>query len=695
METRKPFSIVAAILVASTTVGSALAQQAPPPALPMGAVDFPDYERVKLSNGAQVLIVENHEQPVVTVNLRIRSGTAYDPAGKGGLASVTASMLNKGTGERDARQIAEAIDFIGASIGAGAGEDWTSATATTLTEFLDDALEIMADMVVNPTFPEQELEIERKRLLTGLQVELSQPDAVATRHFVEGIYGNHPYGNLMTEESLQSIDRADMVEFHRKNYRPDNALFVVAGDVQRDGIVRQLESHFGEWKPATVEDVAYAAPPTRGERTIRFYHKPGSVQAVIRLGHLMPPATDSDWVALDVATYVLGGGATSWLFQVLRQEKGYTYGAYASTAKRVDRGYFQAWAEVRNEVADSSMAEVLAVIDRLRSQPVPAEDLELAKDYLTGSFPRQIETPQQVAGQVATARLRGLPDDYLERYRQRVAGVDAAEVQRVAIEHLHPDDALVVVVGDATQIYDKIAPFGKVELFDVEGAPLTLASLEVAAAAFAFDATAIQPTTLVYTISYQGNPIGELTTQVTRESLEGRDVVRSKTAGAAMTMTMEQEVVFEAATFSGIESHASQKAGPQEIDIALRLDDGIVSGTVVGMSEEPREISAEVVDGTLLPGMDDYVLWLADFDANKEIDMPAFSAQSGNPYTLKMSVAGDTTVTVPAGEFDAYKVEVSAAQGTATVYARKQAPHIVLRQEPGGQPIVIELKEIR
>jgi zinc protease len=687
--------LAGAIVLVVTSVGSALAQQAPPAALPMRAVDFPEYEEVTLSNGAQILIVENHEQPVVTVNLLIQSGTAYDAPDKGGLASITASMLNKGTANRDATQIAESIDFIGASIGAGAGEDWTNATATTLSEFLDEGLEIMADMVINPTFPEDEFEIERKRLLTALQVELSQPDAVATRRFIESVYGDHPYGNLITKESLESIGRSDMVDFHRKYYRPGNALFVVAGDVERDDIVQKLERHFSDWEPAPVEDAVMAAPPTRSERHIRFYHKPGSVQAVIRIGHLMPPATDPDWVAMDVAMQVLGGGATAWLFQVLRQEKGYTYGSYASIAKRIDRGYFQAYAEVRNEVADSSMAEMLALIDRIRTQPVPDADLTLAKDFLSGSFPREIETPQQVAGRVATARLRGLPDDYLEKYRDRVAAIDAAELQRVAAKHLHPDQTLVVVVGDANEIYDKVAAFGAIELFDVEGKPITLAALEVKAASLVFDATGIQPTTLVYSLSFQGNPVGELTTQVTRESLAGRDVVRSKMAGSAMTMTMEQEVVFEAATFAGIESHASQKMGPQGIDIDLRLDNGVVTGTVAGMSDQPRQIDAQVVDGTLLPGMDDYLIWVADFDANQEIEMPAFDAQSGNAYTLKLSVVGETTVTVPAGEFEAYQIEASGSQGAATLYARKQAPHIVLRQEPAGQPIVIELKEIR
>lgn len=692
---REVRTLFALPLLIATLGVPARAQDAPPPPLPLKPVSFPEFSQATLASGARVIMVENHEQPVVTVSLRIKSGSAFDPEGKEGLAAAVASLLNKGTTTRSAREVAEAIDFIGASFGAGAGEDWTSVTVTTTKGFLDDALEIMADVVLHPTFPDDELETERKRILSALQVELSQPSAVAERHFVSGIYGDHPYGGLMTESSVKAIGREDLAAFHGTHYRPNNALFVVAGDVDPDEMAERLDTYFSGWEQASIPSVTLAGAPKRASRVIHLYHKPGLVQAVVRIGHLMAPATEPDWVPLDVAVRVLGGGSTAWLFEVLRQEKGYTYGAYATTAKRVDQGYIQAWAEVRNEVTDSSLTEMLSLIDRIRSEPVPDDDLSLAKNSITGSFPRQIETPQQVAGQLATVRLRGLPDDYLETYRDRVAAVTAADVQQVANQHFHPDGLLIVVVGDATQIYDKLSPFGEVELFDVEGAPMTLADLEVKAADVALDPSIIQPITLVYGLNFQGNPVGEITTEVSRESRDGRDVVVSKTTGAAATMSLEQEVIFDAETFSGITSTANQQQGPRAIAIELQLQEGRVTGSVSGLSEEPREVDSEVVEGTILPGMDDFVIWLADLEEGAELSVPAFNAISGSAYTLKLEVVGTTTLAVGAGEFEAFEVRVSGAQGTSTVYARKEPPHIVLQQEPAGQPIVIELTEIR
>jgi predicted Zn-dependent peptidase len=695
MKVRNAFTLIGATLLCLQGGSALLAQEGPPAPLPLEPVSFPKFHEAKLSNGAQAIIVENHEQPMVTVNLRIKSGTAFDPAGREGLAGATASLLNKGTTSRNAKEVAEAIDFIGASIGAGAGEDWTSVTATALTEFLEPALEIMADMVINPTFPTDELEIERKRFLTGLKLELSDPGSVAQRQFIQGLYGKHPYGSLPTVASVEGMTRDDMVAFHRSYYRPDNSLFVIAGAVDPDDMVKLLNKHFGKWKSGKVESVAMAAPPTREGRKIRFYHKPGSVQANVLLGHLIEPATDPDWPALDVALRIFGGGSQGWLYRTLREEKGYTYGSYASGAKRISRGYLQASAEVRNEVADSSLHEMFTLLERLRSEHVPEADLTLAKDYITGSFPRQIETPQQVAGQIATTRLRGLPQDYLEKYRTWVAAVDAQEVQRVAQKHLTPEQVLVVVVGDATQIYDKVAPFGSIELYDVEGNAITLADLEIKAAEIALDATTIQPITLIYSLNVQGNPVGEITTAVTRESLDGQDVVRSQTTGGAMGMVLEQNVVFTSETFTGIESYISQKMGAQGVEIDMKLSEGVVSGSVTGMTGETKEVSTEVVEGTLLPGMDDYVIWLADLGANDEFEVPAVNPTTGSAYTLKVKVLGETMVTVAAGEFEAYKLEVSAAEGSATIHARKAAPHIVLKQEPAAQPLVIELKEIR
>ena len=688
-------TILSAALLILAGAASAAAQEGPPPPLPLDPLSFPAYAEHTLSNGAKVIVVENNEQPVVTVNLRIKSGTAYDPQSKEGLAAFTASMLNKGTASRDSKEIAESIDFLGASMFASAGDDWTSATTTVLTEFLDDALEIMSDIIKHPTFPEDEFEIERKRTLTALQLEMSDPQAVAQRRFIKTIYGQHPYASLPTVESVSGMGTSDMVEFHSSHYRPQNALFVVAGDISPDDAVRVLEEYFGDWTKGDIPPLTMVAAPERTEREILFYHKPGSVQAVVRVGHLMEPATDPDWVSLDVAMRILGGGSQGWLYRVLRQEKGYTYGAYASAAKRIERGYFEARTEVRNEVTDSALTELFAVIDRIRDEPVPAEDLELAISAMTGSFPRQIETPRQVANQVATTQLRGLPKEYLETYRDRVAAVDAAEVQRVARKHFHPGNSVVIVVGDAAQIYDKVAEFGEVQLFDVEGNAISLAEVSVAASAFVFDPSVIEPITLVYTLNVQGNPMGETTTEVRRESVDGRDVIMSNETAAGMGFSSEQTLVFDAATFQGIEVDASQSMGAASMSVALALDGSMLKGSVSKMDGTTSEVDVEVPDGTLLPGMDTYVIWLSDFENDKEVKVPAFNATSGTLYSLKLKVVGESTITVPAGEFEVYEIDVSGGEASMKIYARKAAPHIVVKQEFLGQPVSLELKEIR
>ncbi|HEY8468359.1 MAG TPA: pitrilysin family protein, partial [Longimicrobiales bacterium] len=426
-------------------------KEAPPPPAPMRPVDFPEFHERTLKNGAKVIIVENHEQPVVSLQLLIGSGAKHDPAGKAGVASFTASLLDKGTATRTAEQIAETIDFVGGSLGASAGDDAIGVGASVLTEFLDTALVLVSDIVRNATFPEDELETERRRTLSGLQASLGQPQYLAERQFLREVYGEHPYGAMPSPESVRAITRDDLVSFHRTHFKPGNALFVVAGDVRPDDIVQRLERHFGGWTGAAPAKAAFPAPQPRSARELVFVHKPGAVQAVIRIGHLLPPATHPDWIALDVAQQILGGGTTGWFFQVLRQEKGYTYAAYADFEQQLEPGYFQAWAEVRNEVADSALAEFFRLITKLREGDFTAADLQTAKDAMTGSFPLQIETPQQVAQQIASARQLGLPNDYVATYRDKVAAITEADVRRAAQAHIHPDRAVVVVVGDATQ----------------------------------------------------------------------------------------------------------------------------------------------------------------------------------------------------------------------------------------------------
>jgi predicted Zn-dependent peptidase len=705
MKMKELFRYPALVALASIVWGAAVplaAQQAeqaerarvqPPAPLPLKPVSFPAFTERKLANGAQVIIVEDQKAPVVSLSLRLRSGNAADPAGKVGTAGFTAALLDKGTKTRSALEIAEAIDFVGGSLSAGAGDDWTNINATVLTEFLDTALVLMSDVVLNPTFPESELELYRQQMLSALQVELSQPEAIASRVFLKEIYGEHPYGASVTPESVQALERDDLVAFHQAHFRPGNALIVVAGDVRADDVVARLNKAFSGWESGAAPRAREAKTPTRNAREITLVHKPGSVQPVIRIGHLLPPATHKDWIALDVANQVLGGGTTGWFFRILRSEKGYTYGAYAMASQRPGPGYFLATAEVRNEVADSAMSEFFRLLEQVRTEPVPGDDMRKALDYMVGSFPLSIETPQQIAGQVARARLLGLPTDHLAKYRDRVAAVDAKQLQRVAREQIRPDQAAVVVVGDAGAILDKIKPFGPVRIVDVNGAPVAEDALRVRASEIALDASRFQPMTVGYRMAMQGTTIAEMQGVITREVVAGRQAVRVVGTATGM-ISLESDLAFDGQDFTPIYSRASQQVGPQTMSLETELSNGRITGKIMGPDGQPREINAEAVAGTLLPEMDEYALWVMDLEKNREFQLPVLNAESGTVQPVTYRVTGESKITVPAGEFEVYLVEATGGTAPVKLYLRKSGLHLLVKSEFVGQPITLELTSL-
>ncbi|HKJ92014.1 MAG TPA: pitrilysin family protein, partial [Longimicrobiales bacterium] len=350
----------------------------PPPPLPLRAASFPAYAERTLKSGAHLIVVRNDEQPVASVDLVLRAGTADDLPGLPGVADMVAELLDKGTATRSAKEVAEGIDFVGGRLSANASADYMSVGVTVLTDFLDTGLALLSDVVMRPTFPQDELETARARELSSLQLELSQPGAVARRRFLAELYGDHPYGALPTPASVKAITHDDLVAYHDAYFTPDDALFVVAGDVDPDDVARRIDESFAGWSGTAATPPRRAAPPERTRSELVFVNKPGSVQAVINVGQLVPSAAGSDRVSFDVMNQVLGGGYTSWLNNILRAQKGWTYGAGSGAAERLDEGYFSASTQTRNEVADSALATMLELLDRIRTQPVPAGDLEQA-----------------------------------------------------------------------------------------------------------------------------------------------------------------------------------------------------------------------------------------------------------------------------------------------------------------------------
>lgn len=669
----------------------AAAQQSPPAPLPLAELSFPDFEERTLSNGANVIVVPQHELPFVSVNLILIAGSARDPAGLSGLASMTAQLLNKGTRGRNSLEVAEEVDFIGANLFASAGRDRSTVSLGALTPDLPVALEVMADIVMNPTFPADELELLRTQTLTALQFQRSQASAVADENFRKAVYGNHPYGQSEGVESVEAITREGVSGFHTTFYRPNNALFIVAGDVDADEVTEQLDRAFRGWGPQQVPTMEYPAVPERTGIEVLLVNKPGSVQSAVRIGHALMRGVSDDWTAFNVANQVLGAGSTGRLFMSLREESGWTYGAYSSATRSQDVGMLRGFMEVRNAVTDSAVAGMLDEFHRIRAETVPTDELERVKSFLVGSFPRQIETPQQIAGQVATYRLLGLTQEDLETYRSRVAELTVEDIHRVANERIDPDNVVIVVVGDATQVADKLERFGPVTIVDLEGRPISMGDLEVKASAMSFEASALSPGSWTYSVSFQGTAVGSMERTLVVDPGSGNYTFSSHMS--AGPQTSEQVVVFTP-SFAPISSSHSVAAGGMQMGGETRIENGRAVGSFSTPQGE-NSFDEELVAGTLIGDMDELAVWLTDLDANPEFTFPVFSAQAGTTVNVSVRVVGTTEVTVPVGTFDAYEVEITGAEGMPrTVYLSREAPHLMLKLNVAGQPVVIELTVI-
>ena len=675
----------------------------PPPPMEAEDVNLPELGRDTLDNGLELVVVENREQPVVSVRLYVPGGTVADPEGASGVASLTSRALDKGTGERTAAEIASVVEGVGASLNTGATDDYAFVATSTLTRHMPTVLEVFSDVVRNATFPASEVANERKRMQASLQQQLSQPSNLASRHFARIVYGDHPYGDAPTPASVEALEREQLVRFHRERYVPEGSLLVFAGDIDLDRARRSAETWFGDWSGERPRDAELPEPPSRDSARIYLVHRPGSEQSVVRVGHLGIRPGNEDAYALEVANRVLGGGANARLFLILREEKGWTYGAYSRLTERRGVGIFGAQAEVRNAVTDSALTELVRQIRRLRREPVPDEEMTDARTYLTGNFPLQIETPQEVASRVADVLLRGLEVDYLETYRSRIADVTAADVRRAAREHLHPDRAAIVVVGDASRVREELAAIGPVEMFDTEGEPLELADLEVKRSDVALDPGRIRTGTLTYRLAFQGNAVGTMTFRAEKAG-EGRWRVSQDLKAGPGRQSIEYTV---GSGFDPVSISQSGEMGPVSQSRDLTYRDGRVSGTATVPAEdgggaqeqqgppemEQIQVDTAVAAGTIDENMDLGAVLAAPLEQGAEFSVPVFSPTSGVTQ-LTARVTGQETVTVPAGEYEAWVVEVTRRRQPITLHVTRETPRMMLRQQAADRPLTVELESV-
>lgn len=445
-------------------------RQAPAPLAPR-PLNIPRPSETTLANGLQVVIVEEPRLPLVSYRLAFRTGTANDPKQLPGLTTVMADLLNEGTERRTSKQIIDEVARLGASLTAGVNSDYTTVAASALSVYGDEILDLLADIALHPSFPQSELDLIRQNRKQGLIAQRSQPSFLASERLSRILFGQHPYATISaTPESLDAVTREKLLAFHRSTFIPNNAVLIIVGDVRRETLLQRVTELFGEWPKGVAPAEEFPAPPARDTRAIYIVDRPGSAQSNIVIANTAINRSSPDYFPMLVMHTVLGANASSRLFMNLREEKGYTYGAYSALDTRRSAGSFRATAEVRTPVTGDSLGEFFKEIERIRAEPVSDKELQDAKSYLAGVFPVRLETQEGLIDQLVQIKMYGLPADYLHTYRERVSAVTAGDVQRVATDYITPDRVAIVIVGDAAAIADQIEPFAQtIEVYDTSG----------------------------------------------------------------------------------------------------------------------------------------------------------------------------------------------------------------------------------
>ena len=478
----------AAIVLAAAAASAQTRQwpsERPPGPLAAREIKFPPYELQTLPNGLQVMAVLHHEQPVVNMRLLIRAGAASDPKNKLGIAHMAASLLDQGTKAKSASELNDEIDFLGGAMGAGAGTDLTFVNIVVMKDSFEKGMRMLSDMARDPGFAQAEIERQRQQTLSGLRVSLEDPEYVANSVFDRLVYGFHPYGlpETGTPETVGSITRDDLVAYHQKFFAPNNAILAIVGDVTAEEAFNTAKKVFADWEKRDLSAQKYIDPPDPTRRVI-VINKPDAVQTEVRVGHLGIPRKHRDYMAVNLAIRILGGEGSNRLHQVLRTQRGLTYGAQANMDTLKETGDFQAETNTRSEATGEVLRLIVDEFWRLQRERVSEYELADAKAYLTGSFPLTIETPESIAMQVVNVLFYGLPLEELQTFRERVNAVTVDDIQRVAREYLRPDRLSVVLVGNASAFGSQLkgVGFGTYETVELGDLDLTAANFKRGAA---------------------------------------------------------------------------------------------------------------------------------------------------------------------------------------------------------------------
>lgn len=456
--------IASALALASAAHAATLALPAELP--PFGKdkpLAVPNITQQTLPNGLQVWVVPRNGIPRVDYVLAVRgAGFGADAADAPGRAKLLAGLLSEGTAQRSSKQIAEAAQAMGGSLGAGASNDGISVFGNALASHAGAMARLLAEVARQPAFPEGEVQLAKTNALQGLKASSTQPAFRAAKALDGAIYGTHAYGRTQeTEAAITAVTAEGLRAEHARRFRPDRALLVITGRIDAAAALKLAREAFGDWK-ASGDAVPEVAPPAATAPVQRLLlERPGSVQATVRLGRPGMAASGDEQVALRLTSTVIGTGFSSRLNQNLREEKGYTYGARAGGQSWRVGGAITGGADVRNEVTAASITEYIKEYRRIGAEPVPEAELAMNKRYMAGSYLVSTQLQGSVGRQLANNWLVGLPADFLGKFVPALQKVTAAEVQAVGKKYFNPDEQSWVVVGDSAKIAEQLKGFGE------------------------------------------------------------------------------------------------------------------------------------------------------------------------------------------------------------------------------------------
>jgi zinc protease len=458
----------------ASEVAKSVDRNAMPGPAPQKAFALPPRQTFALKNGLKVVLVEHRKVPAVALDLVVRGGSTADPEGKDGLAMMTVSMLDEGAAGKTSIQIADALEGLGAELNLSADLDSVSANLTSLKSNLVPSLGILADVVLRPDFPAEELERQRKSRLVSFAQSEDQPEYLASLALNRTLFAGTPYGHLSRgdRKGVQSISVDDLLSYWARRFVPSNAFLVVAGDTTRAEIEPLLEKTFGGWSGTPVQAAPFPPVKPHGPRAVYLVDKPGSAQSVILCGLVAGPRNTPDYAAQTLLNAILGGQFGSRINLNLREDKGYTYGARTSFSLSKESGYFLSTAPVASAVTAPALKEMLGEMDGILGlKPATEAEMDATKGFLVGGYPRGFETTGDIAGRVSAAVLYGLPDDALETLPTQIQALTPPQVQAAAKAYLKPENLAVVVVGDKAAILPDLRKLnlGPIVELDKEG----------------------------------------------------------------------------------------------------------------------------------------------------------------------------------------------------------------------------------